>query len=81
MSDKKHYVITFGDNMLPGISYYTTIYTLDQGEARSIMNGITNRWAFIYDSEDKAGVEKYNLQRVDLREIQRMVEVAKLYQN
>ena len=79
MSSKKHYVVTFGYNMLPGIDYYTTIYAEDEGEARNIMYAVTNRWSFMYDSEEKAGVEKYHLQHVSLREVKRMVAAAKLY--
>ena len=74
-----HYIITFGDAHLPGLGYYTTVYAKDEGEARQIMNSITRRWAFIYSSESAAGVEKYNLVRVDLAEVERMVAVAKLY--
>lgn len=79
MSDKKHYVITFGSSQLPGLGYYTTVYASNEREARNVMNGITRRWAFIYDSEDKAGVERWNLQRVDLAEVRSMVAAAKLY--
>ena len=79
MSDKKCYIIPFGSSQLPGIGFYTTVYAENREEAREKINAVTNRWSFMYNSKDDAGVEKYNLTHVDLVEVERMVTAAKLY--
>lgn len=57
----KDYIVTFGHGHCPGIGYFCRIPAEGEMEARETMNGRTTRWAFMYDSEEKAGVERWNL--------------------
>ena len=57
----KDYIVTFGYGHSPGIGFFCRIPAENEMEAREIMNGRTSRWAFMYDSEEKAGVDEWRL--------------------
>jgi len=55
------YIITFGNNSKFKDCYYS-IFAKQEIEARmEAFNIFGNKWAFIYDNKDKAGVSKFNL--------------------
>ena len=64
MDELKDYIFTFGSGQVPGIGMFCRIKALNPLEARTIMAKRTRKYAFMYDSEEKAGVFKYNLKEV-----------------
>ena len=61
------FIFTFGYGQNPGIGFYTTVEANTERDARNIMNEhYQNRWSFCYDSEEKAGVQRFNLKEVPL---------------
>jgi hypothetical protein len=61
------FVFTFGYGQNPGIGFYTTVEADTERDARNIMNEhYQNRWSFCYASEEKAGVQRFNLKEVPL---------------
>lgn len=57
----KEFIFTFGDGQIPGTGMFCRIKAYNALEARTIMANRTRKYAFMYDSEEKAGVEKYGL--------------------
>lgn len=57
----KDYIFTFGDGQIPGIGMFCKVKASSALEARTIMANRTRKYAFMCDSEEKAGVEKYGL--------------------
>ena len=63
----KKYYFTFclGDSHQHSGGCYTIIEAKDYGEAREIMvKRFGMDWAFQYDSEEKAGIKKFNLRLI-----------------
>ena len=55
------FIFTFGHGQIPGIGYYCKIAATSRAEAIRIMQSRTRKYAFQYDSEEEAGVERFHL--------------------
>lgn len=64
MEESKDYIFTFGVGQIPGIGMFCRIKAFSSIEARTIMANRTRKYESMYDSEEKAGVQKYNLTEV-----------------
>lgn len=60
----KDFIFTFGHEQIPGIGMFCRIKASSTLEARTIMANRTRKYAFMYDSEEKAGVQKYGLTEI-----------------
>lgn len=67
------YIVTFGYDHINPITgktlanNYVRVPAINENEARDkIRSRFDNRWSMIYDSEDKAGVQRFNLQELEL---------------
>lgn len=63
-NEVKDYIFTFGDGQIPGIGMFCRIKASSTLEARTIMANRTRKYALMYDSEEKAGVQKYGLTEI-----------------
>ena len=74
------FIITFGSNQIPGINYYTEIDAKDRNDAREkVYDALGSKWAFLYESEKDAGIDRYNLTYIPFVHIVNMVNTAKRY--
>ena len=60
----KDYIFTFGDSQIPGTGMFCKVKASSALEARTVMANRTRKYAFMYDSEEKAGVQKYGLTEI-----------------
>lgn len=60
----KDFIFTFGSGQIPGLGMFCRIKASSALEARIIMADRTRKYAFMYNSEKEAGVQKYGLTEI-----------------
>ena len=61
----QNWYFTFGYGQNPGIGYYTVIFGTYNDAREEMVIRYGRNWAFQYPSVEKAGVERFNLKRVN----------------